>query len=59
MLLSGGSINQARYICGLSRKEAYRCVNHFMDDVLLSPVLDINLPKTTCEWDVVKRQPYW
>jgi hypothetical protein len=54
MFLAGGSINQTRHIFGLSRSEAYRCVNHFIDAILLSPVLDIKLPRTDEEWNNIK-----
>lgn len=54
MFLAGGSINQTRHIFGLSRSEAYRCVNHFIDAILLSPVLDIKLPTTEEEWNNIK-----
>ena len=52
--LTGIPVNGVRHMFNLSRTEAYRCTNKFLNAVMTSKDLAINLPKNREEWNDVK-----
>lgn len=52
--LSGTPVLSVRHIFNFSRAEGYNTTNLFINSVLDSKELDINLPTTTNEWKVCK-----
>ena len=55
-VLSGGRPKDQRHIIGSSRAAAYVAFDDFVEAVNLAPELDIVMPQTPQEWDIVYNQ---
>ena len=54
--LAGGMINDIRHVFGTSITEAYNCVNCFLDAVIASEQLQIQLPKSADEVESIRKR---
>jgi hypothetical protein len=53
--LTGGMIRDSKRIYNVSRSEAYRCVEQFINAINLAPELAIKMPETTEEWETIRK----
>ena len=53
--LTGGAIQDVRHIVGISRSEAYACLDLFIDGIVSAEELTIRLPSSHEEWETKRR----